>query len=115
MLAKRLPKPAKTATSHRRLASEAMPKRLCIGGPLDGQWVEVLDGQAFFHPPGNPELLYTRRRFMPVGGRGHVEAYAPKEMSDNEALELLAASYRAAGRTESLEPKPEKRGPRRRG
>jgi hypothetical protein len=71
-----------------------MAKRLCIGGPLDGQWTEVLDGQAFFYPPRDKSLLYTRRRFMPVGGRGHVEVYAPKNMSDNEALELLAAHYR---------------------
>ena len=71
-----------------------MTKRLCIGGPLDGQWMEVLDGQAFFHAPPDESLLYTRRRFMPVGGRGHVEVYAPKDMSDNETLELLAAYYR---------------------
>jgi hypothetical protein len=69
-------------------------KRLCIGGPLDGEWMEVLNGQAFFYAPGPGKLLYTRRRFMPVGGRGHVEAYAPKDMSDNEALEQLAAHYR---------------------
>jgi hypothetical protein len=69
-------------------------KRLCIGGPLDGEWMEVLNGQAFFRAPGPGKLLYTRRRFMAVGGRGHVEAYAPKDMSDNEALEQLAAHYR---------------------
>jgi hypothetical protein len=28
-----------------------------------------------------------------VGGRGHVEIYAPKDMSDNEALEQLVARY----------------------
>ena len=61
-----------------------MATRLCIGGPLDGQWTEVLDGQAFFEAPGHkPPLLYTRRRFMPVGGRGHVEVYAPKDVTDN--------------------------------
>jgi len=38
-------------------------------------------------------LLYTRRHFMPVGGKGHVEAYAPKDMSDNEALERPIACY----------------------
>jgi hypothetical protein len=38
---------------------------------------------------------------MPVGGRGHVEVYAPKNMSDNEALELLAAHYRPAARPAS--------------
>jgi hypothetical protein len=78
-----------------------MAKRLCIGGPLDGQLTEVLDGQAFFHAPHDQSLLYTRRRFMPVGGRGHVEVYAPKEMNDNEALELLAAHYRPAARPAS--------------
>ena len=73
-----------------------MAQRLCIGGPLDGQWTEVLEGQAFFEAPGEkPPLLYTRRRFMPVGGRGHVEIYAPKDMSDNEALEQLVARYGA--------------------
>ena len=56
-----------------------MAKRLCIGGPLDGQKIEVLDGQAFFAAPGELELLYTRRRFMAVGGKGHVEVYAPVE------------------------------------
>jgi hypothetical protein len=78
-----------------------MAKRLCIGGPLDGQWTEVLDGQAFFYPPRDKSLLYTRRRFMPVGGRGHVEVYAPKDVTDNEALELLAAHYRPAARPAS--------------
>jgi hypothetical protein len=73
-----------------------MAKRLCIGGPLDGEWTEVLEGQAFFEAPRDRALLYTRRRFMPVGGRGHVEVYAPKDMTDNEALELLAVNYRAA-------------------
>jgi hypothetical protein len=58
--------------------------------------MEVLDGQAFFEAPRERTLLYTRRRFMPVGGRGHIEVYAPKDMSDNEALELQAANYRAA-------------------
>jgi hypothetical protein len=62
--------------------------------PARWEWMEVLDGQAFFHAPSPGKLLYTRRRFMPVGGRGHVEAYAPKDMSDNEALEQLAAHYR---------------------
>jgi len=71
-------------------------KRLCIGGLLNGEWMEVLDGQAFFEAPHERTLLYTRRRFMPVGGRGHIEVYAPKDMSDNEALELQAANYRAA-------------------
>jgi hypothetical protein len=71
-----------------------MTERLCIGGPLDGQWTEVLDGQAFFfYAPRDESLLYTRRRFMPVGGRGHVEVYASKDMSDNEALDFLAARY----------------------
>ncbi len=78
-----------------------MAKRLCIGGPLDGQWTEVLDGQAFFEAPHDRTLLYIRRRFMPVGGRGHVEVSAPKNMSDNEALELLAANYRPAPRPTS--------------
>jgi hypothetical protein len=73
-----------------------MARCLCIGGPLDGEWMEVLDGQAFFEAPRERTLLYTRRRFMPVGGRGHIEVYAPKDMSDNEALELQAANYRAA-------------------
>ena len=73
-----------------------MARRLCVGGPLDGEWMEVLDGQAFFEAPRERTLLYTRRRFMPVGGRGHIEVYAPKDMSDNEALELQAANYRAA-------------------
>jgi hypothetical protein len=73
-----------------------MASRLCVGGPLDGEWTEVLEGQAFFETPRDRTLLYTRRRFMPVGGRGHVEVYAPKDMSDNEALELLVANYRAA-------------------
>ena len=72
-----------------------MAKRLCVGGPLDGQWTEVVDGQRFFQAPDR-SVLYTRRRFMPVGGRGHVEGYAPKDVTDNEALELLAANYRAA-------------------
>jgi hypothetical protein len=72
-----------------------MAKRLCIGGPLDGQQIEILDGQAFFEAPGHkPPLLYTRRRFMPVGGRGHVKVYAPKDMSGNEVLEQLVANYR---------------------
>jgi hypothetical protein len=44
-----------------------MAKRLCIGGPLDGQWTEVLDGQAFFEAPHERTLLYTRRKFMPRG------------------------------------------------
>jgi hypothetical protein len=57
-----------------------MAKRLCIGGPVDGQWREVLTGQAFFPAPGQPELLYTRRRFMAAGGRGHVEVYAPEDV-----------------------------------
>jgi hypothetical protein len=39
-------------------------------------------------------LLYTRRRFMLVGGRGHVEVYAPKDIADNEAPEQMAANYR---------------------
>jgi hypothetical protein len=78
-----------------------MATRLCIGGPLDGQWTEVLDGQAFFEAPHERTLLYTRRRFMPVGGRGHVEVYAPKDMSGNEALKLLAAHYRPAARPAS--------------
>jgi hypothetical protein len=75
-----------------------MAKRLCVGGPLDGQWTEVLDGQAFFQAPGSGQLLYTRRRFMPVGGRGHIEVYAPKDMSDNDVLEELTANYRPAAR-----------------
>jgi hypothetical protein len=41
-------------------------------------------------------LLYTCRRFMPVGGRGHVKVYAPKDMSGNEVLEQLVANYRLA-------------------
>jgi hypothetical protein len=73
-----------------------MAKRLCVGGPLDGQKMEVIDGQRFFSTPG--KLLYTLRRFMPVGGRGHVEMYAPKDMSDDEVLEQLAANYRPATR-----------------
>ncbi len=59
-----------------------MAKRLCVGGPLDGQWTEVVDGQRFFQAPDR-SVLYTRRRFMPVGGRGHVEVYAPKDVTDN--------------------------------
>ncbi len=51
-----------------------MATRLCVG-----QWTEVLDGQAFFEAPHERTLLYTRRRFMPVGGRGYVEVYAPKD------------------------------------
>jgi hypothetical protein len=31
---------------------------------------------------------------MPIGGHGHVEVYAPKDMSDNEVLEQMAANYR---------------------
>jgi len=79
-----------------------MAERLCIGGPLDGQRMEVVDGQRFFQVPGHePPPLYTRHRFMPVGGRGHVEIYAPKDMSDNEVLEELAANYRSAARPAS--------------
>ena len=77
-----------------------MAKRLCIGGPFDGQWTDVVDGQRFFLAPDR-SLFYTRRRFMPVGGRGHVEVYAPKDVTDNEALELLAAHYRPAARPAS--------------
>jgi len=58
-----------------------------------------LDGQAFFHAPGQEQLLYTLRKFMPVGGRGHIEAYAPKNMSDVAALALLVANYRVAARS----------------
>ena len=79
----------------------AVTKRLCIGGALDGQWVDVIEGQAFFHGPDDPTLLYTRRKFMPVGGKGHIEVYAPKDMSDNEALEQMARSYRPAARRAS--------------
>ena len=75
-----------------------MARCLCIGGPLDGEWMEVLDGQAFFEAPRERTLLYTRRRFMPVGGRGHIEVYAPKDMSDNDVLEELSANYRPAAR-----------------
>jgi hypothetical protein len=32
---------------------------------------------------------------MPVGGRGYVEVYAPKDMSDVAVLALLVANYRA--------------------
>ena len=71
-----------------------MAKRLCVGGPLDGQSMEVVDGQRFFRVPGR--LLYTLRKFMPVGGRGHVEVYAPKDMSDDDVLERLVANYRPA-------------------
>jgi hypothetical protein len=78
-----------------------MAKRLCIGDPLDGQWTEVLDGQAFFQAPGRAQLLYPRRRFMPVGRRGHVEVYAPKDRSYNEVPERLAANQRPAARPAS--------------
>ena len=70
-----------------------MTKRLCIGGRLDGQQMEVLEGQAFFQASGKPDLLYTRRKFMAVGGKGHVEVYAPKDMSDVAALALLVTNY----------------------
>jgi len=79
------------------LYESAMAKRLCIRGPLDGQWQEVLDGQPFFPAPKDGGLLYSRRKFMAVGGKGHVEVYAPKDvMSDNEALEALVARYGGA-------------------
>jgi hypothetical protein len=35
---------------------------------------------------------------MPVGGRGHAEVYAPKDMSDHEALEQMVANCRPGPR-----------------
>jgi hypothetical protein len=51
---------------------------------------------------------------MPLGGRGHVEVYAPKDMSDNEALAQLVAGYRPDGAPKTAQIKPVRSPARRR-